>query len=113
MTLINITWVGLWSGITFTTVLLVVLEYAMDNYADRDGPEALAYRRELTMVRLVLCVCVGGGVLVLKLVAKFVLKLLAKLLCHTGRSCAGVECQPLMSMEADVLPGPLSTWGHR
>lgn len=55
MTLINVVWVGLWTGITFTTVLLVVLEYAMDAFADRDAPDALVYRHNMTMVSS------GGG----------------------------------------------------
>jgi hypothetical protein len=54
MTLLNCTWVGLWTGLTFTTVMLVVLEYGVDAYGDNDSghnsPAALAYRETMTMV---------------------------------------------------------------
>jgi hypothetical protein len=57
MTLINCTWIGLWAGLTFTTVILVVLEYGMDAYSDHHAVEADLYRHNMTMVS-----AGGGGV---------------------------------------------------
>lgn len=54
MTLMSCTWIGLWTGLTFTTVILVVLEYGVDAYGDNDSGHtssaALAYRTSMTMV---------------------------------------------------------------
>lgn len=54
MTLINCTWIGLWTGLTFTTVILVVLEYGVGQFGDADightSPAALEYRETMTMV---------------------------------------------------------------
>jgi len=51
VTLINCVWVGLWTGITFTTVILVVLEYSMDAFSDTISADALEHRHNMTMVR--------------------------------------------------------------
>lgn len=58
MTLINCTWVGLWSGILATTVLLVVLEYSMDSFVSTVSDAAILQRETMTMVCLGVCVCV-------------------------------------------------------
>lgn len=54
MTLVNCTWVGLWTGLTFTTIILLVLEYGVDSYGDNaishTSPAAVAYRKSMTMV---------------------------------------------------------------
>jgi hypothetical protein len=58
---VNCAWVGLWCGITYTTIILVVLSYSLDAYnGDTSSPAALHHRHAMTMVRR-WCVCVGGA----------------------------------------------------
>lgn len=47
--LVNAVWGGLWLGILYTCVLLVVIDYTADRYALRAAQEA--YRSQLTWVR--------------------------------------------------------------
>jgi hypothetical protein len=46
---VNAVWSGLWAGILYTTVLLVVLDYTQARY--EHGPAQELYRHTLTWVR--------------------------------------------------------------
>jgi hypothetical protein len=57
---VNAAWSGLWTGILYTTVLLVVLDYTAEKYAE--GPVQEAYRSKITWVRkqlMLFCCCMA------------------------------------------------------